>query len=102
MNRQIINMLIAKVIVETLTDIIINEICCMNCEYYFVNDIITDKSYCSIHNEKLIHNKIIININTPIEIGYCYKCNKEYTEYSDINPIYISNYEHIVKELDDI
>lgn len=58
--------------------------------------------YCKIHKIKLIHNKIIININTPIEIGYCYKCNKEYTEYSDINPIYISNYEHIIKELDDI
>jgi len=82
--RKFLNFLIAKTIADILIEITYSEV------------------YCSIHNEKLIHNKIIININTPIEIGYCYKCNKEYTEYSDINPIYISNYEHIVKELDDI
>ena len=64
-------------------------------------DILYSQIYCKIHRIKLIHNKIIINIKIPIEIGYCYKCNKEYTEYSDINPIYISNYEYITKELDD-
>ncbi|KKM03530.1 hypothetical protein LCGC14_1773510 [marine sediment metagenome] len=58
--------------------------------------------YCKIHKLKLIHNRIIININTPIEIGYCSKCNKEYTEYSDINPIYISNYEWLIIEWDNL
>ena len=52
-NRSFINMLIAKVIMKILTDIIINEICCMNCEYYFVNDIINDKSYCSIDKQEI-------------------------------------------------
>ena len=64
-------------------------------------NILFSEVYCKIHRIKLIHNKIIININTPIEIGYCYKCNKEYTEYSDINPVYISNFEHIVIELNE-
>lgn len=49
--------------------------------------------YCKIHNIRLIDIKHIININCLIEIGYCKKCNKEYCEYSDISPIYISNYE---------
>ena len=49
--------------------------------------------YCKIHRLKLIHNRFIDNNGTIIEIGYCSKCHKEYCEYSDINPIYISNYE---------
>jgi len=51
--------------------------------------------YCKLHGLKLIHSKRIININTLVEVGYCCKCNKEYCEYSDISPIYISNYEWI-------
>lgn len=62
--------------------------------------IVYSEVYCKIHQIQLIHNKTILNHNTPIEIGYCYKCNKEYCEYSDINPIYISNYEFIYKELE--
>lgn len=54
--------------------------------------------YCQKHQLKLILNKIIFNHKTPIEIGYCPKCNKEYSEYSDINPIYISNYEWMYNE----
>lgn len=49
--------------------------------------------YCKLHRIKLIHIRKIQNHTTFIEIGYCSKCNKEYTEYSDISPIYISNYE---------
>lgn len=51
--------------------------------------------HCKIHSIRLIHNRIIIygENNTQLEIGYCYKCNKEYCEYSDVSPIYISNYE---------
>jgi len=51
--------------------------------------------YCKLHRLKLIHSKRIININTFIEVGYCCKCNKDYCEYSDISPVYISNYEWI-------
>lgn len=51
--------------------------------------------YCQIHQIKLIHNKYIYNGNIEIEIGYCYKCNKEYCEYKEVSPIYISNYEWI-------
>ena len=54
---------------------------------------IQSELYCQKHQFKLILNKIIINHKTPIEIAYCPKCHKEYTEYTDINPIYISNYE---------
>lgn len=54
--------------------------------------------YCSKHQLKLILNRIIINYKTKIEIGYCSKCHKEYCEYSDISPIYISNYEWIYDE----
>ena len=57
-------MLIAKIIVEILTDIIINEKCCMNCEYYYVNDIITDKSYCIIDKQEI----------NP-DISHIIKCN---------------------------
>lgn len=60
----------------------------------------TSEIYCSIHKTKLIHNRIIIygKNNTPLEIGYCSKCNKEHCEYSDISPIYISNYEWLYED----
>ena len=53
MNRSIINRLIAKTLVRIMTEIILKEICCMNCEYYYVNDIINDKSYCSIDKQEI-------------------------------------------------
>lgn len=49
--------------------------------------------YCRIHREKLIHLKYVDNKGDVIETGYCFKCNREYCEYSDVSPIYISNYE---------
>ena len=57
----------------------------------------TSEIYCQVHKIKLIHNRIIIygKNNTKLEIGYCSKCYKEYCEYSDISPIYISNYEFL-------
>jgi len=55
--------------------------------------------YCKIHKIKLIHNKKIINCKTIIEIGYCSKCNKEYCEYTDISPVYCSNFEWLYTEL---
>lgn len=64
-----------------------------------LTNIFLSELYCKIHQEKLIHTKYIQNENDTIEIGYCYKCNKEYTEYSDINPIYISNYEWLYGDL---
>ena len=51
--RSFINFLIAKTITKLLVDIITNKVCCMNCEYYYVNDIITDKSYCSIDKQEI-------------------------------------------------
>jgi len=57
-NREFLNKLIARILIKILQD-----------------KIIYSEIYCKIHKIKLIHNKIIININTPIEIGYCYKCN---------------------------
>ena len=54
--------------------------------------------YCQIHREKLIHLRAIENKGDSIECGYCPKCNKEYCEYSDISPIYISNYEWMYGE----
>ena len=50
--RKFINMLITKVIIEILTNIIFNEICCMNCEYYFVNDI-HGNSFCTIDKQEI-------------------------------------------------
>ena len=58
-----------------------------------INIIHQSELYCQVHQLKLIHTKHILNVNVLIEIGYCTKCNKEFSEYSDINPIYISNYE---------
>lgn len=49
--------------------------------------------YCKIHRIKLIYLRYIQNNKEFIEVGYCSKCYKEYCEYSDISPIYISNYE---------
>lgn len=56
--------------------------------------------YCKTHRIKLIHNKIISygKNNTPLEIGYCYKCKKELCEYSDISNVYISNYEWLYND----
>ena len=58
-------------------------------------DILFSELYCKIHRKRLIHLKQIDNKGDIIEVGYCTKCNKEYCEYSDISPIYISNYEWI-------
>lgn len=54
--------------------------------------------HCQIHQIKLIHLKSIYNGKTEIETGYCYKCHKEYCEYSDCSPIYWSNYEWLYNE----
>ena len=72
-----IKRMINKMIVPVLVNMVLSEL------------------YCKIHRVKLIHNKIIIygENNTPLEIGYCPKCRKELCEFSDISPIYISNYE---------
>ena len=52
-NRQFLNMLIAKEIVKIMKDITLNHICCMNCEYYYVNDYKDDSSYCSIDKQEV-------------------------------------------------
>ena len=52
--------------------------------------------YCKIHYLKLR----FVRIENNVEIYYCYKCNKEYTEYSDISPIYWSNYEWLYNKDD--
>lgn len=59
--------------------------------------------YCKIHKLKLIHNKIIIygKNNTFLEIGYCSQCHKEYCEYTDVSPVYISNYEWLYSNYND-
>ena len=59
--------------------------------------IATSELYCAKHQLKLIFTRFIdYGINSPfLEIGWCPKCHKEYSEYSDINPIYISNYEFL-------
>lgn len=49
--------------------------------------------YCKIHRFKLIHLKYLDTNGDILETGYCPKCNHEYCEYSDVSPIYISNYE---------
>ena len=54
--------------------------------------------YCKQHVIKLIHNRIIENQGVFIEIGYCPKCQKEYCEYSDISPVYISNYDWLYED----
>ena len=54
--RSFINMSTAKTLVRIITEIVLNEKCCMNCEYYYVNDIITDKSYCSIDKQEIHPN----------------------------------------------
>lgn len=48
--------------------------------------------YCQKHEIPLIHLRKIDNDGDFIEIGWCIKCQKEYCEYSDISPIFISNY----------
>lgn len=47
--------------------------------------------YCKLHRIKLT----FVRLEHGIEIYYCSKCHKEYTEFPDISPIYWSNYEFI-------
>lgn len=54
---------------------------------------VSSEIYCQKHQFRLVFNRIILNGNIPIEVGYCSKCGREYCEYSDISAIYISNYE---------
>ena len=63
-------------------------------------NIFMSEIYCKIHSEKLIFTRFLdFDKNKPfLEIGWCPKCHKEYCEYSDVSPIYISNYEWLVKE----
>jgi len=55
--------------------------------------IFVSEVYCQKHQKKLIFTRIIFNNNSSVEVGYCSKCQKQYCEFSDINPVYISNYE---------
>lgn len=52
--------------------------------------------YCKLHRVKLI----FVRKEYGVEIYYCPKCRKEYTEFPDISPIYWSNYEHIYEEVE--
>ena len=51
---------------EILTDIITNEICCMNCKYYWAN---WNYGFCTIDNQ-----------NIPCELSHIVKCNA-YSEW---------------------
>lgn len=57
--------------------------------------------YCKKHRIKLIHNRTITygKNNTSLETGYCPRCHKTYCEYSDISPVYISNYEWLYEPM---
>lgn len=61
--RKFLRGLIAITIVNIMKKFFLTNICCMNCLYYYVNDIIDDTSYCSIDKE-LIHP----------DISYIVKC----------------------------
>lgn len=50
--------------------------------------------YCKKHRRKL---RFIRNIY-GVDIYYCDKCRKEYTEYPNISPIYWSNYEWLYNQ----
>lgn len=54
--------------------------------------------YCKIHYLKLK----FVRIELGIEIYYCSKCRKEYTEFTDISPVYWSNYEWLYDSNDKI
>ena len=56
------------------------------------------KVYCKNHRMKLIFIRYLEFENVFIEVGWCPKCRREYCEYSDVSPVYVSNYEWLVKE----
>ena len=68
------------------------ENCILDKEYGMYKDkngIYYATPYCKKHYRVLR----FVRIEFGVEIYYCDKCHKEYTEYSDISAIYWSNYE---------
>ena len=77
--------------------IIDNSILKMEVARVLVN-ILMSQVNCKIHQERLIFTRFLEFENDVIEVGWCSKCRREYCEYSDVSPVYISNYEWLVKE----
>lgn len=73
-NRNFLNMVIASELIKVMRDIIFNDICCMNCEYYFVNDYKDDSSYCSIDKQEI----------NP-DISHIVKCKAFHTWYGVVD-----------------
>ena len=53
--KKFINFLIAYTLMNILKETVIH-ICCMNCNYYYVNDYVNDNNYCIIDKQEIHPN----------------------------------------------
>lgn len=72
-NKKFIMKILATTIINTLKDIIINDICCMNCEYYYINTIM-ENGFCTIDKQDI-----------PTDLSHIYKCQAFNTWYGVVD-----------------